>query len=178
LFSPEVIYSAGFAGALDTTLSVGDLLVPRAVVDARDSSRIDTGQGRGVLVTCDSVASPDQKANLHRAYSGQAVDMEAAAVARGAQARGVRFAAVKAISDESNFVMPPMERFIAADGHFRAANFALFAALRPWLWGRVAHMMRNSARASRALCRWLSTQDLVGTAIGESIVKCEEGRAR
>ena len=56
---------------------------------------------------------------LAQSYGAQAVDMEAAAVARGAQARGVRFMAVKAISDESTFAMPSMDRFV--DGR---VNFA------------------------------------------------------
>ena len=38
--------------------------------------------------------------------------------------------------------------------------FALFAAVRPWMWKRVARLARNSARASNALCRWLETHEL------------------
>ncbi len=95
LFSPEVIYSVGFAGALNATLKMGDILLPRQVIDARDGSRVDTGEGQGALVSFPSIADPRQKSELARAYSAQAVDMEAAAVARGAQARGLRFAAVQ-----------------------------------------------------------------------------------
>jgi adenosylhomocysteine nucleosidase len=160
LFSPEVIYSVGFAGALNDTLKMGDILLPRQVIDARDGSRVDTGEGQGALVSFPSLADPRQKSELARAYSAQAVDMEAAAVARGAQARGLRFAAVKAISDEFDFVVPPVQRFIRPNGEFRAASFALFAALRPWMWKRVVRLARNSARASNALCRWLETHEL------------------
>jgi adenosylhomocysteine nucleosidase len=81
--------------------------------------------------------------------------MEAAAVARGAQARGVRFAAVKAISDESDFAMPPMHRFIHSDGEFDTARFVLFAVIRPWLWAALGRLERNSRRAARALCAYL-----------------------
>jgi adenosylhomocysteine nucleosidase len=170
LFSPEVVYSVGFAGALNATLTAGDILLPREVIDARDGSRLHTGdvlggenlgsENQSALVSFPSVADPSQKSELARAYSAQAVDMEAAAVARGAQARGLRFAAVKAISDEFNFVMPPMQRFIRSDGKFRAASFALFAAVRPWMWKRVVRLARNSARASNALCRWLEAHEL------------------
>ena len=55
LFSPEVIYSVGFAGALNATLKMGDILHPRQVIDARDGSRIDTGEGQGALVSFPSV---------------------------------------------------------------------------------------------------------------------------
>jgi adenosylhomocysteine nucleosidase len=93
---------------------------------------------------------------LAESYGAQAVDMEAAAVARGAQARGVRFMAVKAISDESAFVMPSMDRFVDSDGQFRGTGFAASVAVRPWLWSKVFCLARNSARASRALCAELA----------------------
>ena len=69
-------------------------------MDSRDGTRTDTGSGNGVLVSFPAVADPEQKAKLGKSYGAQAVDMEAAAVAKGAEARGLRFAAVKAISDE------------------------------------------------------------------------------
>ena len=60
-------------------------------------------RGEGVLVSFGSVASPAQKAKLRESFGAQAVDMEAAAVARAAEARGVEFAVVKVISDEFDF---------------------------------------------------------------------------
>jgi adenosylhomocysteine nucleosidase len=152
LYQPELIFSVGFAGALDPTLKVGDIFAPNRVVDARDGSRAEIATGRGVLVSAAAVADVGQKAKLAESYGAQAVDMEAAAVARGAQARGVSFLAVKAISDESDFHMPAMDRFIRPDGQFRTGRFAVFFAVRPWLWPRVFQLARNGAKASRALC--------------------------
>jgi hypothetical protein len=37
--------------------------------------------------------------------------MEAGAVAQGAQLRGISFGALKVVSDEAGFVMPPVGRF-------------------------------------------------------------------
>jgi hypothetical protein len=78
--------------------------------------------------------------------------MEAAAVAKGAEARGLQFAAVKVISDESGFPMPPLERFLAADGSFQSGSFALYSAMRPWTWGTLFRLARNSSVAARSLC--------------------------
>lgn len=158
LYRPSVVLSAGFAGALDGKLRVGDLLQPRYVVDARDGSRTDTGTGDGILVSSPAVAGVEQKAKLAKSYGAQAVDMEAAAVAKGAEARGLRFAAVKAISDEVGFAMPPMDRFIAADGSFRARSFALYAASRPFIWPDVLRLAQNSAKAARPLSAMLQAQ--------------------
>ena len=65
------------------------------------------------------------------------------------------FRCVKAISDESHFVMPPLDRFIDTRGDFQAGRFALWAAIRPQVWGSVYALSRNSRKASRALCEWL-----------------------
>jgi adenosylhomocysteine nucleosidase len=150
LFRPELVISAGFAGALDKGLSVGSVLRPARVVDARDGT-VSELAGEGTLVTFVSVASAEQKTKLAYAYGAQAVDMEAAAVARGAEARGVRFAAVKAISDASGFQMPPLDKFVTHDGQLRSARFLGFVAIRPWLWANVIRLARNSSRAARAL---------------------------
>jgi adenosylhomocysteine nucleosidase len=152
LYRPELVQSVGFAGALDPALKVGEIFAPSRVVDAKDGSSNETGTGFGVLISAVAVAGVEEKARLAEAYSAQAVDMEAAAVARAAQARGVRFMAVKAISDENNFVMPSLDRFVGGNGQFRTGRFVALTALRPWLWPRVIQLARNGAKASRALC--------------------------
>jgi adenosylhomocysteine nucleosidase len=152
MVQPVKVLSVGFAGGLDSTLNVGDVFEPRYVVSSGDGVRTDTGAGQGTLVSYTAVADRDQKARLAKAYNAAAVDMEAAAVAQGAQSRGVEFGALKAISDAADFSLPPTGRFVLSDGQFRPAAFAFHVAVRPWLWRRTISLARNSARASRALC--------------------------
>ncbi len=149
---PECVVSAGFAGALDDTLEAGRVFEPRTVINAADGARTDVPAGEGVLVTSSAMAGKDQKIRLAKAYSAHAVDMEAAAVAQGAQARGLSFAAVKAISDAADFDLPPMDRFVAGDGRFQSGRFAGYVALRPWFWVATMELARNSSKASEALC--------------------------
>jgi adenosylhomocysteine nucleosidase len=161
LYNPDCIYSVGFAGSLDDNLRVGNVVEPATVIDARDGSRIETEGKEGILVTFMNVAGAAQKASLAKAYGAQLVDMEAASVARAAAAHGVKFGqvqfgAIKAVSDESSFEIPgfeipKMERFVDSHGRFKTGNFALFVAVRPWLWRRVAVLARNSRKAGRAL---------------------------
>jgi adenosylhomocysteine nucleosidase len=158
LYKPAVVESVGFAGALDNTLRVGDVCEVRYVIDSSDGSRTDTGVGTSVLVSSASVASEEQKAKLAKAYGAQLVDMESAAVAKSAEAHGLPFRAVKVVSDEAGFPMPPMELFIGRDGSFHSGKFALHAAVRPWLWSTVFRLTRNSGKASRALCHQLKLQ--------------------
>jgi len=156
LYRPKELISVGFAGALQEEMRVGDVLEPAFVSDARDGSRWNTESGSGVLISFAAVAGQEQKLKLARAYSAQAVDMEAASVAKGAETHGLRFRAVKAISDELGFAMPPMENFITHDGHFRSRAFAISTALHPMRWPAVFRLARNSKTASAVLCARLS----------------------
>jgi adenosylhomocysteine nucleosidase len=155
LYQPQMVQSIGFAGALDATWKVGAILVPSVVIDAQDGSRVETGTGRGILVSVSATAGVARKAKLALAYGAQAVDMEAAAVARGAQARGIAFSAAKVISDETDFELPSMEKFIGSDGQFKTGKFVAFMAIRPWLWSRVGRLRKNSADAAMALYQYL-----------------------
>jgi adenosylhomocysteine nucleosidase len=149
--NPVRVISAGFAGALDPALQVGHVLEPRTVINAADGVRTEIGGGEGVLVSSATVAGKEQKSRLSKGYGAIAVDMEAAAVAQGAQARGMQFGALKVISDVADFNLPAGDRFVAADGRFQSVRFASYVALRPWLWGATISLARNSAKASRAL---------------------------
>jgi len=157
LYAPTVTYSVGFAGALDPAVQVGDVFQPAQVIDAGDGSRVNVREGKGVLVSFASVASPEQKARLKKSFGAQLVDMEAAAVARAAQARGVEFVAVRSISDEFDFTFPDMHRFVDSDGQFQQVRFAWFAVVRPWLWWKMNQLRKDSNLASDKLCGWLIT---------------------
>jgi adenosylhomocysteine nucleosidase len=156
LYHPAWIISAGFAGALDPTLPAGHTLTPRHVVDAGDGSRTDSGSGEGVLVSFAAIADVEQKAKLAKAFGAHAVDMEAAAVARGAQAHGINFLACKVISDPSDSRLPPMARFIGEDGRFHALRFMAYIALRPRLWASLRKLLRDSTVAAAKLCEALA----------------------
>ena len=109
-YSPEVLISAGVAGALAAELHVGETIFPATVIDTGDGSRHETAigpspvaktvLGRTVLATYGEVATAAQKRQLAKSYGAHAVDMEAAAVARAAESHNLLFIAVKAISDE------------------------------------------------------------------------------
>jgi len=150
--NPARVISVGFAGALDASSRVGHVFEPRTVVNAADGVRTKCGSGRGILVSSATVAGKEQKIRFGKAYGATAVDMEAAAVAQGAQARGVEFGALKVISDAADFSLPPLDRFVVDDGSFRSVAFACHVALRPWLWGSTIALARNSSKASHALC--------------------------
>jgi adenosylhomocysteine nucleosidase len=156
LYSPPLVISAGFAGGLDPALKTGHALTPRLVIDAGDGSRTDSGGGAGVLLSFGAVADSDQKASLAKAFGADVIDMEAAAVSRCAQAHGIQFMACKVVSDQRDQRLPPVARFVAADGTFQSFRFLAHVALRPWLWAGVSQLARNSSIAAQSLCKQLA----------------------
>lgn len=158
LYQPAIVISVGFAGALGSKLKVGDGFTPRYVLDANDGSRRDTGQGEGTLVSFGQIAGTEQKAKLARAYGAEAVDMEAAAVARGAEAHGLGFVAYKTVSDEHDFAMPDLGKFVK-DGRFQSGRFILNALGHPWWWGKLIQLGKNSSQAAKTLALWLEQYD-------------------
>ena len=172
--SPELLISAGVAGALVAELHVGETIFPAIVIDARDGSRHETviqnarlgnsPLARTVLVGYPEIASASQKQQLAKSYGAHAVDMESAAVARAAQVHRLPFLAIKAISDELDFELPDMSRFIHG-GKFQTAPFLRYIALRPWLWLRVFRLARNTRIATENLCAWLRESVLTHTIV-------------
>jgi adenosylhomocysteine nucleosidase len=145
------LISVGLAGACDPKLRVGEIVHAGVVVDAKTGERFVDSKFSQVLVSTNAIASVQEKARLHSSYYADAVDMEAAAVARLAQAHGLGFHAIKAISDEADFELAGLAHFSTAEGQFRETAFALHAVLRPLIWSKAIAMGRNSSKAVVAL---------------------------
>ncbi len=155
-FRPQTLVSAGLAGSLIRSLKAGKVVTPNLVVDATNAMEYrcnTTGDvGSGVLVTAEAIAGQDSKLSLVERFHGLIVDMEAAGVAKVAKEFNTSFCCVKAISDELDFAMPPLNRFVDSQGDFSAGRFVAWAALRPQHWSAVLRLARNSSRAIHALC--------------------------
>jgi nucleoside phosphorylase len=148
---PKLMVSAGIAGAISPLLKVGDVGWIREVVDVTSGERYPTRRGDWVLATSQDVSDTAEKQDLLTKYGADVVDMEGAAVAQVAREQGVEFAAVKAISDDARFEMPPLNRFID-DGKFATRRFLVYVALHPRWWGALGKIKKNSEIATANLC--------------------------
>jgi len=162
-YMPGELISAGLAGALIGSLKAGSVVTPNVVVDAVDGAEYRCAAdgsgivGGGVLVTAAEISGAEAKRKLVDRFHGLVVDMEAAGVASAAKDAGIGFRCVKAISDEADFVMPPLARFVDGAGHFQSGRFGVWAAVRPWQWARVMKLASNTRNAVKALCEWLGS---------------------
>jgi adenosylhomocysteine nucleosidase len=149
----DQVISTGGAGALREELAPGHAFDVSAVIDAHTGERFVAAVPLPdcCLVTSPRVADAHEKVRLAETYSACLVDMEAAAVARLAQMRGIPFYCIKGISDGYTDQLPDFNRFISPDGHFQTLRFAVFALLRPSHWPALIRMGENSRKAARAI---------------------------
>lgn len=157
----ELLVSTGLAGACSPEISAGEVVEASTVIDAKTGERFDCNisDSQHVLVTGEAIAGVREKARLLATYSAAFVDMEAATVARLAAAKGLRFRAIKGISDAHDFEMESLSRFADARGHFRTGAFALHTALRPGSWSSAMRLGRESNRALAKL--WSELRSVV-----------------
>jgi adenosylhomocysteine nucleosidase len=141
---PRWLLSVGFAGALDPALPRYAIVMPNEVMDLEahrygiDVAVPPAGEGgspriaTGRLLTVDRIiVTAAEKAELRRRYEADLVDMESSAVAALCSERGVRFLAIRVISDEAGIDLPPeVVTLLTHTGSYRVG-----AALRA-LWKR------------------------------------------
>ena len=180
--TPSLVISAGFARALISDLRVGDIVIPAEVVDLEKKKSFPTLFGAGQLWTSSQVVENSAPPEGLQLGECKGVDMEAAGVAEVAAARGLPFVAIKAISDEADFKMPPVGAFIREDGGFRTAAFLLHISVRPRTWQSVAALAINSSLAAEKLCRALQSfiehQTFQGYDLNRELARLADGAAR
>jgi adenosylhomocysteine nucleosidase len=157
---PTCVITVGLAGALRRDLRVGDVLWPRTIVNSATGKRFTSRwtESQGTLLSGRAIASAERKQQLREEFAADAIDMESAGVASIADSCGLPFYAVKAISDEVDFAMPPMNDFVDAEGKFHTAAFAVKLAFQPRWWGPMRSLARNGHRASVELCSAIEHQ--------------------
>lgn len=153
----DLVLSIGWAGALTAACVAGQAYNVAGVIDAVTGERFNCEAGAGPywLVTSPRVADEAEKRHFAALYKAALVDMEAAAVARLAAARGIPFYCIKGVSDSLDAQLPDFDRFIDPRGQFQTPKFVLFALPRPWLWPALVRMGENSRKASQSMAERL-----------------------
>ena len=151
----RMVLSVGYAGGLHAGMETNALSWPAAVVDAETGQHFACETGSGTLVTTDHVVDHKEKLLLAKLWNADLVDMEAATVAKLAQARGLPFRALRVVSDDFQEVLPDFNRFINARGEFREAAFAGYVVLHPWMIPTAIRIGLHTARASQTMAKAL-----------------------
>jgi len=119
----EGIINTGFCGALDPSLKIGD------IVDWTQSP----ANRPPFLCTSHVVVTAREKRELWQKTGASVVDMESSAVAKIADAWGVPFRYVRAVSDTAEQDMPlDFNRYLDRNGNFSRIRIALAAVRHPF----------------------------------------------
>ena len=157
----DQLISTGWAGGLREDLTSGQAYNVSGVIDVRTGERFETATGpeanspRLLLVTSPKAADFKEKQRLAATYQAALVDMEAAGVARLAQARGIPFYCIKGISDGYSDKLPDFNCFISPSGRLQMGRIVVFSLLSPWHWRALIRMGENSNKAADAIAESL-----------------------
>ncbi|MFZ3209922.1 MAG: hypothetical protein WA188_00265 [Terriglobales bacterium] len=152
---PSLLIATGLAGGLKPEWTLGRTMVAAEVLDEATGRRFKTAYGEGTVVSSREIACAPKKRELALRFAADLVDMEGAAVAEVAEAHGLPFLAVKAVSDEMNFELPPLQEFVDTEGRFQSVRFGMWAAWHPRWWPAIAQLKRRSDLAAAALAEKL-----------------------
>jgi adenosylhomocysteine nucleosidase len=150
---PEVpsgarVIMAGLGGALDPSLSVGDLVLDTPMPDLKKDLPWHVG---GIHTARHVVATLAEKAALFRETGALAVDMEQETVRR-AVPRDVDLIGIRAIIDPADMAIDPaVLRFVDDVGRPRPLALASSLLRRPGLVPHLLELRANSAVALRNL---------------------------
>jgi hopanoid-associated phosphorylase len=163
---PSALLSFGLCGALDPALRAGDVLIADAVVGAAGRIAADGAWTRSLRAALPDarrgamsggdviVATPAAKAALARASGAAAVDMESHHVATAAQAHGLPFAVLRAVSDDARQALPRAAAAgFGSDGEPDVAAVIRALARAPWELPALIRVAIEAERAFKALER-------------------------
>jgi nucleoside phosphorylase len=146
ILAHQTVILAGLAGAIDPSVSCGDVVLDEA-------SSLDTGGLTfrvGRIVTAEGIVSTaQQKADLFRETGGLAVDMEGVIVRDAAERAGASFVHVRAISDAADEAIDPaLLGLVDEMGKTKRSSVASLLIRRP---GKLMELMRLGSRSGLAL---------------------------
>ncbi|HEY0368051.1 MAG TPA: hypothetical protein VGC85_00510 [Chthoniobacterales bacterium] len=157
---PRLMISAGFAGALDDQLAIGDVLLAENFSDPQPAAAVQIENvRRGKLVTADVVLdSPKDRQRLARTSGALAVDMETQIVHASCRLLGVPMLSLRAITDTPRFPFPapPRVLFDIETQRTNAMRLTSYLMAHPRAVPKLIAFSRHVATARRSLTNALA----------------------
>jgi len=160
--SPVIL--AGTAGGLSPTASTGSVLVARKIIDAATGQHWtpplllgeDDPRSGTICQAAELVTTTRAKEALHEQTGADGVDLESAAFAALADARGWTWGVIRGISDGPGATLPPeAARWIDSHGKTRLGALTASLLLKPRLAGSLGRLRRGSRQAMDSVRRTL-----------------------
>ncbi len=177
--NPELVINFGLAGAVNSGLGVGDVVIAQRLLFARErlfseqqglsqelaANAIELLQHNlanksfkvcgGSCVTAGTIMAKQETARLLPAnVVNPVLEMETAAVAKVATREGIPLLAVRAISDDATEELGfNISDFTDRNMNIRVHRVLWSLARRPWLVPQIVRLARNSKRAGENLAQ-------------------------
>jgi hypothetical protein len=153
------VWLIGFAGALDPSLSVGDIVEPSSVhsINPVDAPIVLAPVGVYLLsppmvTSSEPLATPFDKASLLAKSQCAAVDMEAYGLAKVCQVYGKSFHTARAISDDASDAFPKeLNGILLPSGDLSIWRLVVAMLKKPTLLRPLLRLWNNSKRAKTSL---------------------------
>ncbi len=164
----KVILSLGFAGGLVPEVKAGELLICKSLVHGQSpvvestSNLVELSKriaktNEACLVTVSRPASErQQKMELAKKYSAQAVDMESYWIAVEAGKRGVPCLVVRAISDPVDCDLPNLNGISNDSGEWNKSKAIVYFVSHPIETLRLSHLYFGHRRSKRNLVNFVN----------------------
>jgi adenosylhomocysteine nucleosidase len=164
VYRPKLVLSAGFSGALEDALRVGDIILATEVCDAAGNvwpapwpGELPSGTWKPILrrarvVTAQTLAgTPKEKEALGQSTGAAAVDMEAAVIAQSCSRHGIPFGCVRAISDAVQTPLSPRLVALLRKGRVSIGRVGLASLRSPSIIPELWHLARATRFAAEQL---------------------------
>jgi len=147
---------AGLATALTNELSCGDVVWADRIcgVATLPTCTVSGDMPHRHVAMCgvrDVLPNRPCRLAVARATGAIVADLECQAFAEAAADRPGQWGVVRGISDDVNAELPPVERWVHADGRTRHTRVAGWLAMHPWSLRRVMRLGRNASTAMAAV---------------------------
>jgi nucleoside phosphorylase len=158
----DIFVLAGFAGALNSELKKGQVIVADRYSsrDLFDFIRLIPGYDIAALHTAERVIStPEEKSSLAAQTGCQLVDMEMSAVASVVRSYGADILGIRVISDEANETVPSKVLaygYNQAKGQTTPAKMALYLMTHPWRIGELKKFLSPLEPARHSLTNFVA----------------------
>jgi adenosylhomocysteine nucleosidase len=158
VFRPNAVVSTGFCGALDPQLQIADVVAGNRVVGAGRSfpaAPVRSGRSHavGVVASLDHVVGTAREKSALRAEGNSVVEMEASGVAARAEALGLAFYCVRAVTDRAGEDLAnDFNAALRPDGHFDTMRIFRHALGHPAVrFLELFQLRQNCRRAAQTL---------------------------
>ena len=155
---PRQLIFAGFAGGLDPTLKIGEVVVAHEAMNEqghRWRSPLPLPHSQRLLSVDRIVGTPEEKHSLHASHGAAAVDMESAAFAEWCDARRLPWTCVRAISDTADATLSPDLVALMSGGRIAPFRFLWSLIRRPGFLREVLRLARDTRHAAEGLAEEL-----------------------